>query len=201
MVAHRPEALTQRAGGAGGHDGADAPLRAAGRVDGEPHAVVGEAAAEGADRDAGIHGGDEVGRAHGDDAIEPARAHREVGRRVGREPGALSLDARAPAAGMREGEEPSHRLGGVGDDAGKSGGIALDAGSTDDFTKPGQHAVSHGALRSGPRASVCGWLVRPCWRTTRGTHGRVRPCRDSSAHRDRRPGEWPAWRRVSRRRR
>ena len=201
MIADGPEALAQGTGGAGGDDGADAPLGAAGRIDGEPHAVVGEPAAEGAHRHSRVHGGDQVGGTHAHDAIEAAGAHREVGGGVGREPGALALDARAPVAAVRQGKEPRHRLGGVGNDAGKPGRVALDAGGADDLAKPSQHAVSHGPPPPANRVAACHFRAPLERRTIPCRHGSGPPCRGWRARRDRRRGGWPAWRRASRRRR
>ena len=71
VVAHRSEAVAQRARGGGRDDRAEAALRPARRIEREPHALVGEPAAERFHRRARLHGGDEVGRA---DRERPDRA-------------------------------------------------------------------------------------------------------------------------------
>src|SRR5918999_1879083 len=46
VTPHRPEAMAQRAGRCRSHHRSDTSLRPAGWIEGEPHAVVGEAAAK-----------------------------------------------------------------------------------------------------------------------------------------------------------
>ena len=66
------------------------------------------------ERGAGLHRGDQIGGAHRDHLVERAGAEREVGGRVGRQPGAVSLDPDPPALLVRQPADLGERVGGIG---------------------------------------------------------------------------------------
>ena len=188
VIAHRAEAMTQRARGAGGHDRAEAPLGPARRIERRATSLRPRAAG-----------------AAPRSACRPARSRRgRPGLTESTRSSARVLTARS--AGASAGSQvpwPSTRIfqpsscasrqtsesasAVVRHRAGTPVGIALDAAGAEQRAQAAEDDVAHRAARR--RAPFAAGVDA------------ARPCRDWRARRDRRPDGPRAWRRASRRRR
>ena len=70
VIAHRAEAVAQRACRRTRHDGAEGPFRTARRIEREPHALVRELPTKGLERGARLDRRDQIGRAHREDLVQ-----------------------------------------------------------------------------------------------------------------------------------
>lgn len=151
----------------------------AGRVDGEPHCRRRRAAAAACRWRHRRPRSPPGRRIYARDPTEAARADRRSPPVTGREPGARPLDAGAPGTGAGQGKEAAHRLRGIGDDAGESGGIALITRCADDLAHRASIWPNHGpppgavSVSSIVAARGCGAPLAA------GTH-RDHPSRDSN---------------------
>ena len=143
VIAHGAEAITQRAGGAGRQHRAEASLRPARRIEAEPHPFVGEPPPQRLHGRARLDRGHQVGGTHREHEIERAGAHRKIGRGVGREPGAVSLDPDLPALVVRQSAHQRERVGRVRRRAGEPGGIALHSAGAEQRAQATEDDVAH----------------------------------------------------------